>query len=102
MVKGVIFMKKKYVLRNKLNFLIFLIILIVITTTVFLATTVNGYKENTYFEVQVYKGDTLWEIASKYRKAGDVRRLIYEIKEINNLKDSSIYPGMILKIPDSN
>ncbi|HHV94940.1 MAG TPA: LysM peptidoglycan-binding domain-containing protein [Clostridiaceae bacterium] len=95
-------MKKKYVLKNKLRFTIFLITLIVTTVVGFLGTTVNGYKENTYFEVRVSKGDTLWEIATKNAKSGDVRKLIYKIKKINNLKDSVIYPGMILKIPDTD
>lgn len=97
-----IFMKKKYVLKNRFKFIVFLFSLISISTIAFLGTTVNGYKENTYIEVQVSKGDTLWEIACENRKTGDVRKLIYKIKSINNLTDSYIYPGMILKIPDTD
>ena len=94
-------MKKKYMLKNKLRFIAFLTCFISISSIILLVTNVNGYKENTYFEFQVKKGDTLWDIAKQNRKSGDIRFLIYEIESINNLKDSTIYPGMILKIPDN-
>lgn len=51
-------------------------------------------------EVYVGPGDTLWEIAKKYGpKTQDIRKTIYEIKEYNNLQDSYIYQGQILKVP---
>jgi len=93
-------MKKKYMLKNELKFITFLFSFALISSIIFLVSTVNGYKENTYFEIRVNEGDTLWEIANLNRKSGDIRGFIYEIKSINNLKDSTIYTGMILKIPD--
>ena len=52
-----------------------------------------------YFEVIVEKGDTLWTIADQYNENQDLRRLIYEIKKLNKLKQTSIYPGQKLVIP---
>ncbi len=63
----------------------------------------NGFKANqntnkSYFEYTIQKGDTLWDLAQKYLKSGARYK---EIKELNNLEDSTIYPGQILKIPKS-
>ena len=41
----------------------------------------------------VQPGDTLWKIAKKYRNKVDI------IKEFNNLKEDTIYPGQRLLIP---
>ena len=49
------------------------------------------------FEYVVEKGDSLWSIAAKYLGKG-ARYTI--IKEINNLKTDTIYPGQKLKLPD--
>ena len=58
-----------------------------------------------YKEDYILKGDTLWSIAQKelitneYYKNKDIRDVIYEIKEINNLKDSNLKIGQKILIP---
>ncbi|NLO88923.1 MAG: LysM peptidoglycan-binding domain-containing protein [Clostridia bacterium] len=53
--------------------------------------------------VTVNKGDTLWDIAEKHRSGkADIRKIISEIKKINNLNDEFIYPGQQLAIPVPN
>ena len=47
-----------------------------------------------YKTVYVTQGDTLWKIAPE-----DVRDIIYDIKEINDLKISDLKVGQELKIP---
>lgn len=44
-------------------------------------------------------GDTLWSIAAEYAEGRDIRKVIYEIKYINGLRTSMIYPGQELRIP---
>ncbi|GAV24779.1 hypothetical protein ciss_07120 [Carboxydothermus islandicus] len=51
-------------------------------------------------EIVVEKGDTLWGIAKELNIPGkDIRVVIEEIRILNNLEDSTIYPGQILKVP---
>lgn len=50
--------------------------------------------------VIVSSGDTLWDIASRYRKPGeDVRDIVDRIREVNELGTGHIYPGQGLLVP---
>jgi len=49
-----------------------------------------------YITITVSKGDTLWTIARNYYQENDVRNIVEEIKEINNLKNSNIKVGQEL------
>lgn len=50
--------------------------------------------------VSVESGDTLWNLIEEYYDyQGDIRNRIYEVKEINGMKESRIYPGQIIYIP---
>ena len=50
--------------------------------------------------VVVQNGDTLWNLARRYYGTKtDLRKVIYEIKEINNMNNSDIRPGQQIKIP---
>lgn len=52
--------------------------------------------------VTVEPGDTLWEIALEYKKAGeDTRDFMYEIAATNGVKDCNIVSGQLLYIPVS-
>ncbi len=65
-----------------------------------LAGTVNGADTNTvYTSVTVEKGDTLWNLARKYNKGGDIRKYIRSIEKANNLNDSMIFEGDVLILP---
>lgn len=47
----------------------------------------------------VKKGDTLWSVAKKLLGDGNKYR---EIVKLNSLKDTTIYPDMVLKIPNNS
>lgn len=58
------------------------------------------HKNNSYIEVLVKKGDTIWHLAKKYNESKkDIRQVIYEIRKINNLSNVNIVPGQIILIP---
>jgi LysM repeat protein len=92
-------MKSKYKLKNKKRFSIFISILVLITLTTILTNTVYGFKQPRYNLITVRQGDTLWDIAKKSDSNKDIREFIYEIKAVNNLNNSEIYQGTVLKIP---
>ncbi|WP_274650653.1 LysM peptidoglycan-binding domain-containing protein [Paenibacillus humicola] len=50
--------------------------------------------------IVVGAGDTLWSIAGTLRHEGeDVRQIVYELKERNNLRSSVIRAGQTLIVP---
>ncbi|MGD9567883.1 MAG: LysM peptidoglycan-binding domain-containing protein [Sedimentibacter sp.] len=63
--------------------------------------TINAYsKDIPQFDyISVKEGDTLWSIASDYAENKEIREVIYEISEANNIQNASIYPGDIIKVP---
>jgi len=93
-------MKRRYYLKNKKRFAACILSAILIVFTFLHVTSVYGYKEISYNDVYVKKGDTLWDIAEKYKQSGDIREYIKEIKKINNLKSDTIFEGDVLIIPD--
>mgnify|MGYP006286632275 CR=1 FL=1 len=92
-------MRKKYILKNKKRFLMFLMVVLSIFYLLFFACTIQGYKEREYKVINVSEGDTLWDIALENDFEGDIRQYIYEIKKVNNLNESTIYSGSSIKIP---
>lgn len=86
-------------INNKLRLTIFCVLLVSVITTVIFGLKVYGFKKPGYEKIKVRKGDTLWSISMKYKNENqDVRNYIYELKNINNLESSKIYPGTVLKI----
>lgn len=82
---------------NKKRFIIAITILIVSIITLFSHCLASKKIETE--EITVSTGDTLWSIASRYKKDGqDVREYIYELRKLNNLDDCTIYPNQVLKI----
>lgn len=92
-------MKKKYILKNKRRFFSIIFTLTLLLFTALFATNAYGYKTPSYKEVTVRSGESLWSIAIKYNTKSDLRRYIYEIKKVNNMKTSDIYVGTQLKLP---
>jgi len=86
--------------------LILSILLISVVLTLFLYDTkVYGSdkksdKKEEYKVITVVEGDTLWSITSdNCNSYKDIRKAIHEIKKINNIPNSNIYPGQKIKIP---
>lgn len=61
----------------------------------------KGVQTKTYYEcVQVEKGDTLWEIAEKYRMDCEkTEHMVDAILEVNGLKDTNIQAGESIIVP---
>lgn len=91
-------MNKRYILKNKARFYIFLTLIFLTVFTVFTVTKAYSYKETEYRVITIRSGDTLWSIAERYNKKGDIRDYIYKLKELNNLEDSGIIAGNELKV----
>lgn len=97
--------KVKYKIVNKRRFTIFVITTMIIAIAIIFMFTKNQkvysstYK-HAYTELIVKKGDTLWNIAIENMPENyDVRRMIFEIREFNQMENADIYPGDLLKIP---
>lgn len=84
----------------------FFILILVISSTHMLYAKISSrqnYIDRTYKEIIVEKGDTIWNISLKYTpKNKDIRKTVYEIKKINNIDNSIIIPGQIIKVPIDN
>ena len=92
-------MKRHYHLKNRKRFFSILIILSVLLSTILFATSAYGYEGQQYETITVQSGDTLWSIAEKYCRSGDIRKYIYEIKKANHLSSSAIFAGDELLVP---
>ena len=96
--------KLKIVNKNKFKRSICFILLVII---MILFITLSSYSNTkTKYKIDfVSKGDTLWSIAEKeinnndYYKGKDIRKVIYEIKKLNNLSNNNLVEGTSLKIP---
>lgn len=96
---------KKYIIVNSTRFFIFItFILVIISLIVSLVFNLpkahsSSYMQN-YKEYYVAKGDNLWDISLRNMpKDFDVRRMVYEIKKLNDMETSYIYEGDSIKIP---
>jgi nucleoid-associated protein YgaU len=93
-------MKRRYVLKNKGRFYIFVIMVTILLSSISLLNFAQSADIGmAYTTVVVEPGDTLWDLAKEYSSNKDLRRYIKKIEEVNNLKDSTIYEGDILKMP---
>ena len=98
-------MRKRYKVINKARFYLFLISLFVVgviglSSLLSINKVYSVIYEYDYDEIQVVEGDTLWIIALDYISDGyDVREMVYNIKKVNEMDTSYIYPGDLLKIP---
>lgn len=61
----------------------------------------SGQNSNNFINHEIKNGESLWSIASQYYNKSnvDLRKVIYKIKEINNIDSAVINPGQELIIP---
>lgn len=85
------------------RFMFISILFISILVFASMATLIAYSKDIPQFDyISVKEGDTLWSIASKYTDNKEIRQVIYEISQTNNIHNASIYPGDIIKVPLNN
>ena len=97
-------MTKKYRIRSKFRFTLFLsIIVLIIGITMSSLMGLNdasGDSIQEYMTIVVADGDTLWSIAEEYNDGSrDIRALIHEISVLNEIKNAEISAGQELIIP---
>lgn len=86
--------------RGLANLTIFMLLVVFILMAMYFTAVKSQGHSDSRQEVLVEKGDTLWEIALNYFPHVDPRKKVTEIKRLNNLEVSMIYPGQILRLPD--
>lgn len=84
---------------NKFKFIRSIAILIFLLIALFNISIAKTNSEAEIIDYNINKGETLWDIAKEYTPDNkDIRQTIYEIKQLNNMTDSTIYPGQTIKI----
>lgn len=85
----------KLLFKNVLILFLFIVILHVIFNSLL------AKKEFVTKELVVVPGDTLWSIASDMMDDNntDIYRIMYDIKEINNMSESILYTGQTIYVP---
>ena len=96
--------RRKYRIKSRLRFTIFIVILLLMTVTAANAVlgfyNADGLTEQEYMQIQVESGDTLWSIADEYMPDDmDRRESVHIISSANDINASQLYPGQILDIP---
>jgi len=62
--------------------------------------TAEGAITQEYVNYTVNAGDSLWSIAELYNiHDKDTREVIYDIRQVNGLATSMIYPGQTIQVP---
>lgn len=84
---------------NRKKFIRSIAILIFLLVGLFNISVAKSNKEAEIIDYTITPGQTLWSIAREYTpNSKDIRDTIHEIKDLNNMQDSNIYAGQIIKI----
>ena len=97
--------RKAYRICSKRRFAGFLLIIIAaafLAGFAFAEKPVRAAAPPVYAEVEIRAGDTLWQIAAEYKRDdADIRRFIYDIRQINDIRADELQPGRMILIPVS-
>ncbi len=100
------FSRKKFKKRKQLFLVVFSVIFLCLFWLYLIDDMFSPKHPNyeyTYKEYVISDNERLWDIAEEelknntYYKSEDIRQVVYEIKQDNNI-DSTIYPGQVIKI----
>lgn len=93
-------MKRKVVNKKKFIKSILVILFILITFILIISSNFKNKEViSTECDYVVSKGETLWNIAAKYKQDNqDIRDYIYQIRKINNMETATIYEGQAIKV----
>lgn len=85
----------KLLFKNVLILFLLIVILHVIFNSLF------AKKEFKTKELVIMPGDTLWSVANDLvdENNTDIYRIMYDIKEINNMSESILYVGQTIYVP---
>ena len=85
---------------RRIRSIILLLLIVFIVTTFINNFTTDKESYTSEYVYTVVPGDTLWDIAKEYNYNNeDVREIVYNIQKHNNISNSQIYSGQVLKIP---
>lgn len=79
------------------SYLVFFFSLIVVFT--FYSVITHNAEKQQLGELEIEKGDTLWELAESFSGETPHHEWIEEIMEMNNMNTTKIVAGQSLKIP---
>jgi LysM repeat protein len=75
-----------------------LLVVAILTSALYAGSNAGAEAPPTYHTVA--PGDTLWEItAEHYSSSEDPRPIIEDIREMNEITDYQVHPGMRLELP---
>lgn len=96
-------MKKHHRIKSHVRFTIFvtLVMILCLSTVVSVfGKDADAMTKQTYTEIRIQTGDTLWELAKAYGpKDEDIRQVIYAICEINHITADELQSGQTIQIP---
>ena len=94
---------KEYVLVHKGRFFAFILLIVALIFFICFSSKVIGSsgreEEETFVRYTVEPGDTLWDIASKYRGRTEIRRYVHKLMKTNEMVSADIFAGDVLLIP---
>lgn len=92
--------KKKTILIRVLTAVVGVILLSILFISIF-SLIGSGENSSNFIKHEIKSGESLWSIAAHYYDSNnvDLRKIIYDIKQINNIDSAVISPGRELIIP---
>lgn len=97
--------KKNIRIKSKLRFTIFILLLLLGISCACMTIRihenhVHGSAPSQYIKVTVMSGETMWEIASRFKaETADTREVVYQIQKANQMDSSELTAGETIRVP---